>query len=337
MVRRGSRWMMAGVFCLLVGLSAVSWGADKALFSLDWVIQGFHAPYFVALEKGYYKRNGLDVGIQRGFGSADTLKRVGAGSSAFGFADSASLVAARSQGTQVKELAVIYDRSMFAIYSLEGSGIRKPKDLEGKTIADSGSGGVYVVFPAFAAKNGVDAGKVKWQIMAPPLILSSLLAGKADAAAFYAVSGPVVSRKAAEIGKKAVPLYYSDWGIDVYSNGLVARDALIRDNPDLAKRFVDATMRAAAWSVENPSEAVGLFSKLHPDLDKSLSRDAWAVAMDHLLTNTAKKHGIGYMTRDKMTFTRDLMTKYMKLKQVVPVEDLYTNQFLPKLFPKRGK
>lgn len=338
MMRKACRGFQGLIFLLGLCLAAPSSAADKALFSLDWVIQGFHTPYFVALEKGYYKKNNLDVNIQRGFGSGDTLKRVGSGSSDFGFADIASLVVARSQGADVKAVGVIYDRSMFAIYSLEGAGaIKKPKDMEGKSISTSQGNGVYVVFPAFAAKTGIDAKKVKWEIMAPALMITSLMAGKVNGSANYAVSGPTIERKAVELGKKAAVLYYSDWGMDVYSNGLVTRGATIKNSRDKVKRFVDATMRAVAWSVEHPTEAVDIFSRLHPDLDKSLARDGFNVVMNHLLTKTAKKEGIGHMTKEKMTFTRDTMTKYMNLKKTVPVEELYTNQFLPKLFPKRGK
>ena len=112
----------------------------------------------------------------------------------------------------------------------------------------------------------------------------------------------------------------------------------VEDQPDNALWFIcwtDATMRAVAWSVENPEEAVALFVKKNPAVSLDLARGQWRIVVDLLLTPVAKEQGIGSMAEEKMRRTRDTLVKYQKLEGDIPLRDLYTNEFLPKLFPKR--
>jgi len=308
---------------------------QKVRLTLDWLVYGKHAGFYAAAEKGFYRENGLDVTILRGFGSGDTVKRIAAGSEEFGFADTPALLIGRSRGAELKEIGIIHDRSLYTIITLRGSGIKSPKDLEGRSIGSPEGNAVKVVFPAFAAANRIDEAKVKWVTMTPEAIAPSLIAGKIDAGAFFATETPTVRAAAQTVGKEIDILYYSNYGVDVYSNGLIATDKIIKEKPDLVKRFVHAAMKGFAWAVENPEEATGIFVRHNPAISPELARAHWEIAVDHLLTPTALKMGIGYMTREKMEYTRDTITNYMKLPVKVPVEEIYTNEFLPKLFPKR--
>ena len=311
--------------------------AEKLIFSLDWVTQPPHAYYYSALDRGLYQKAGLDIVIQRGFGSADTMKRIATKASEFGFADAGGLVVARSKGAIAKEVAMIYSKAMYAIQSLSDKPILTPKDLAGSRIGTNQGTSQYVLFPALASANNLDMKKIKWNFMTPSAIIPSLIAGKIDGGFSYAVMEPSIRAKAKSINKKMYSLLYADWGVDIYSNGLVVRDELIANNPKRVRAFVEATMKGVAWTVEHPAEAAAILTRYKPALDLKQTLAGLKLGIKHLMSEEAKKHGIGYMTEEKMRRTRDIVTKHMKLKTVIPVKDLYTNEFLPKLFPKEKK
>ncbi len=320
---------------MLVLFSAAQAGAeDKVKFALSWVPTGRDAGFYAALDRGYYKEEGLAVDILKGSGSGDTIRRVAVGTEEFGFADTATLVIARSRGTQVKVVAMIHDKSMYAVYSLKASGITKPKDLEGKKIGSPAKSAVRTVFPAFATLNGVDLGKIEWVDMGNELMPAALASRRVDAVLMFANEVPVVRLAAQQVNQEVAGLLFSDYGVDVYSNGLIAADKTIRERPELVRRFVRATMKGVAWAAENIDGAAEVFVKYNPTASKEVGREYWKVAVDHLLTPTARKMGVGYMTREKMEATRDLITTYEKLPVKLPVEDLYTNDFLPKILPR---
>ena len=131
--------------------------AESVSFALDWVVNGTHAGYFVAKEKGYYSDAGLDVTLARGFGSGDTVKRVASGTATFGLADTGAIIAARAnEDVPVRIVAMIYDRASLGLIYLAESGIKKPKDLEGRAIGRSASGASVNMFPGFLKANNID-------------------------------------------------------------------------------------------------------------------------------------------------------------------------------------
>src|SRR6202035_1799917 len=104
----------------------------------DFGFNGRHSYFYVALDKGYYKAEGLNVTILRGQGSIDAIKKVASGAATIGFADAGSLTLARSNDSiPVKMLAIVYATPPQAIFALADKGIKTPKDLEGKTLADT--------------------------------------------------------------------------------------------------------------------------------------------------------------------------------------------------------
>lgn len=320
---------------LLTGTPAGAQTKDKLTFTLNFIPYGLHTAFFVAVEKGFYDRANLDVTIQRGMGSSDTAVKVGAGAADVGFADAAAVVVGRAKGAKLTMVAMILDRGVSTIYTYKGSGITKPKDLEGKTVVDSPGGATLALLPALAAINGVDLTKVKMVMVAPAAKNPTLIEKKTDAMLTFSTFEPNLKLLAAAKGMEIVALPFSDWGLDLYGLALFTSEKLLQERRDVVRRWTDATMRAVAWSVENPEEAVAIFAKKNPAVSADLAREHWRIVVDHLLTPVALEHGIGFMTEEKMRNTRDPLVKYQKLEADIPLKDLYTNEFLPKLFPKR--
>jgi NitT/TauT family transport system substrate-binding protein len=306
---------------------------EKITFLLDFTPYGKHAPFFAALDKGFWKDAGFDVTIVKGEGSATTISSYAAGTVDFAFSDTPTLILARSKGAMVKVAAIIHDKSLYAIGTLEENNIKTPQDLKGKRIGASVGDASRVMFPAFAKLNGIDADSVRWIDMTPPARAASLILGQVDAVVLFLTETPTFSAKAKEAGKHWKDFPYADYGLDLYSHGLLVRDDLIAKQSDRVKRFVEATMKAWAWSIEHPQEALAIFLKYNPAVDPDQAREHFRIAIKHLLTDTAKRDGIGYIDAEKMKRTVDFVSQSFNVKGV-SADDVYTNQFIPKLFPK---
>jgi NitT/TauT family transport system substrate-binding protein len=239
---------------LVVITAALPAHAESITFMTDFGINGRHAYYYVALERGYYKQAGLDVSFVRGTGSADVIRKVASGAVQMGFADAGSLVLARANdGIPVRMLAVVYAKPPHAIYATEDSGIRKPQDLAGHRIADSAGSANMLLFGAYARAAGLDPSKVTWQVAESSALPTLLATGRAEAVGQFTVGEPLLAATIAP--KKLVRLAYRDVGLDYYGNGVLASEDLIAKEPDMLRRFVAATLHGMVDAFADPTMA----------------------------------------------------------------------------------
>ncbi len=312
---------------LLYGMPARA-ATDQVTLALDWVAGGTHTPYFVAVDKGFYASNNLAVTISRGYGSGDTIKRVASGRATFGVADMGALVAARANdGVPVKAVLGVYGRAALGILYLRESGIKAPKDLEGRTLARSASGASVIMLPAFLKANGVDREKIREVIVDGSAFLPMLISRKADAVTEQAILAPRFQKAAEKEGLHVDAMQYSNNGLVTHGNAVMAADHLVQSNPDLIRRFVQATARGLTYTFERPDEAVEIMQKYNREVEPDFA-NAELLIMKGLVSPQAATRGLGYMTPDIMTATRDVVTQALGLKRVVPPEELYTNEFL---------
>ena len=218
---------MLAVLCSLGLASPAADAADKITFVTDFGYNGRHAYYFVALDKGYYARQNLEVDIVRGQGSADAVKQVAAGTAQLGFADTAAVILGRGNDQiPTKLVAMVYAKPPHAIFVLKDSGISKPKDLEGKKIADTAFSAVPKLFDAYAKAAKIDGSKVTWLVATSDALPGMLKTGRADGIGQFTVGAPLLAKTAAP--QEIHALAYADVGLDLYGNGIIASDALLR-------------------------------------------------------------------------------------------------------------
>jgi len=307
----------------LLFVASSAWAADKITFVTDFGYLGRHAYYFVAQDKGYYKDAGLEVDIVRGQGSADAVKQVAAGTAQIGFADAASVILGRANdGVPVKLIAEVYAKPPHAVFTLEGSGIKTPKDLEGRTIADSASSSLPKMFPAYAKAAGIDASKVKWLFVTSDAIAATLALGRADAVTYYTISEALMSKAVAP--KKMTILKFSDVGMDFYSNGLIANDNIIKSKPDVVKRFVQATLKGLNDAINDPEAAAKILNKYQRQIDVDIGTAEMKVV------GSLVKAPAGSVDRAQMQRTIELVKNSFDLKQPVSVDDVFADGFVSK-------
>jgi NitT/TauT family transport system substrate-binding protein len=334
-VRRtaGTVWiaLSVGLWGLLgLGGGAAAFAAtDQVTLAVDWVIGGTHTPYFVALDKGFYAGSNLAVTITRGYGSGDTIKRVAAGRATFGVADMGALVAARgNDSVPVKAVLGVYGKAALGLLYLRESGIKGPKDLEGRTLGRSATGASVIMLPAFLKANAIDRQKIKEVIVDGTALLPLLIARKVDAVTEQSIIQPRFQKAADKEGLHVEAMRYTDHGLVTHGNAVMASETLIRDKPDLIRRFLQATVQGLAYAFDKPDEAVEIMQKYNREVETDFGK-AELLIIKGLLAEEAKAKGLGYMSPATMTSTRDTVAQALELKRAVAVEELYTNEFLP--------
>ena len=331
--------ILMGLGGLFGGTMSRASAADSVKFLLDWLPYGKHAPFYAGVAEGIYKQYGLDVKVVSGKGSGLSIKTVGGKGVEFAHADAGSLILARANDPElrVKLIAMLHHKALFTAVVLTKSGIKSPKELEGKKIGSSVVNSSRIVFPAFAEAAGFDAKKVTWVDMASSSQNPSLFSEKVDAIVTYVTQLAPLGRMAKKTGKTLRSFPYADFGLDVYSNGIIAHDDTIKNRGPLARRFVIASLEAVRWSAENPHKAVDAFLKHHPSTDRAIAGDQFNTSIDVLLTKNTAKTGIGFIDRDKMQRTVDLMLRFNKgLKRKPTADEIFTNEFVA-VFPKKVK
>jgi NitT/TauT family transport system substrate-binding protein len=313
--------MVAAVICASIVGRGDAGAADKITFVTDFGYNGRHAYYFVALEKGYYARQNLDVQIVRGQGSADAVKQVAAGTAQIGFADTAAVILARGNDQiPVKLVAIVYAKPPHAIYVLKESGIAKPKDLEGKKIADTAFSAVPKLFDAYAKAADIDASKVTWLVAAADTLPGMLTTGRADGIGQFTVGEPLLAKSAAP--KQVLALAYADVGLDLYGNGIIASDGLIKSNPDLVRRFVTATMQGLKDAIADPKEAGAIMNKHHREVDADVA------AAETKIVGTLTGQPLGVLDGVRVKKAIEIVSRAYTLKSAVAPEDIYAPGFI---------
>lgn len=303
---------------------------DQVIFALDWIVNGTHAGYFVALDKGFYSGSNLAVTIVRGYGSGDTIKRLAAARANFAVADMGALIGARAnEDVPVKAVAAVYGKASLGLLYLRESGIKGPRDLEGRTLGRSAAGATVLMLPGFLKVNGVDRQKMKEVVIDATSFLPMLLTRKVDAVSEQSIHLPRFQKAAEKQGLHVEAMRFADFGLVAYGNMVMTTDTAIKDHPDLVRRFTQATIKGLAYAFDKPDEAVAILQKYHREVEPEFSREELLSTKELAWSDEAKAHGLGFIDRAKMTSTRDVVTSALSLKRVVPVEEVYTTQFLP--------
>jgi NitT/TauT family transport system substrate-binding protein len=302
---------------------------------LDFVPTGEYIPHYTALEKGWYRDEGLDVKILRGQGSGDTVKRIAAGQGEAGIADISALIAARANtDVRVKAIALWYRRPPHGIFVRTDSPIKTPRDLEGKKLAISPGNSHQILWPVFEKLSGLKPSSVTWVTMDAASMPPSLIKGATDAVPFFVVHEARI-RKIARQQNVDLRLLtaWADLGLDLSSTSLVAREDTIAKEPDGLRAFLRATLKGGDYAFRDKhfEEGVGYLLKHHPEVDRDGALGAAQVAARFVYAEevTTGKMAVGQFDPARLEKTRDLYTQYLELKRKVPLEELYTNDLLP--------
>lgn len=300
--------------------------ADAVSFRLNWYLGGLHVPFYYGKDKGIYAAEGIDLTINEGRGSANTVQVVAAGSDTFGLADSSSVIATAAKGAEIKSVMSLLNSTGFSVVSLAETGIRTPKDLEGKRLAVSPGDPLGQLFQALAASNKLDMSKITLVQVDPAAKVVAVLEKRADGLLGGADDQYFLIKQR---GLQPAALRYADNGANIVGMTIVTRTDLIKSKPDLVRRFVRATVKSWEEAKKNPGAAVDAALKAKPDLNRQSTLEQLMVDIE-LLDSPNSKGRIGWGAQADWDQTIDLLKKYRDLSTSQPWTAFHTNEFLPK-------
>jgi NitT/TauT family transport system substrate-binding protein len=318
------------------GYSAFAESGKPVKFLFDVLPNPKHALFYPAVKQGFFAAQGFDVTIESGKGSADAIQNVASGGAAFGFADAGAVVLARTRDLPVTLVGMVHYKTLMSIITLATSGVSKPADLVGKKIASTSGDAVRTAMPAFARLNGFDADKVNFITVNQPAKASMLLAGQVDGVCDYVSALPVYREAAKAANLELSALEYGSYGLDIYSNGIVVRDDLLRSDPALVKSFMRALVQGLEFASAQRPETVKIFREFQPQYSEAVTREGLDIAADHLLVPEVYVGGIGSMSADKMERTIKTTVEAYSLSNSPAASAVYTNDMLPGLFPRKA-
>ena len=331
-----NEWRIGGVVVIALVLVMLGGGIigqaaelTPANIRLDFIIGGKHAPWYVALEKGFYAKRGLNATIQPSTGSADTVRTIASGGADFGFADVATMIVAKSRGTPVQAAAQFGYVGATILWRDEGV-IKGIKDLAGKSLAISPGQAQWFLMPAYCRINKIDFKSIKIQETAPPIQPAALATKKADFIIMFRGSNDEVAELAAsKVGLQLKRIYMKDTGLGIYGSSLIVKDDDITKRPAFVRAYVEGTLEGLRYARDNQEESLKIILKHKPELDPALTTLQLRNAVTEVfLPVESAQLGLGYIKPDIMETTVRVTNEYFDVGRKVTAKEVYTNQFI---------
>jgi NitT/TauT family transport system substrate-binding protein len=316
---------------LLLGSTAMAQTAVK--FTLDWKFEGPAAGFFLALDKGYFKEQGLDVTIDTGNGSVEAIPRVASGAYQMGFGDINSVIKFLDEDPtqKVKAVMMVYEKPVFSIVGRKSLGITDdPKSVEGKKLGAPPPDGAFAQWAAFKAAAGIDDSAITIENVGFPVREPMLAKGDVDAVFGFAFS-VILNLKAQGVqADDIVPILFADHGLNLYGNSVLVNEDFAAANPDAVKGFLKALARGFAEAVADPAAGVAAVIAHNETLDPAieLERLEMANAMN-IRTPYVVENGFGDVDMARLDASIETLKTSMGLKGAVTGADVFDAQYLP--------
>ena len=295
----------------LVFGAAVAQAQTKVEFILNWVPGGDHAPYYYAKAQGWYAKEGIDLAIEPGKGSALATQRVGAGATPIGLADMGGVLVAKGKGADTVAVFNVYANSPQGMYWLKSSGIKGVKDFVGKKIGNPAADGARVMWPALAKANGIDPKSITWVNIDANAKLAALKAKSIDVTTSFFNIHHIFQR---ELGDDMGFLAWRDAGLNPYGNSIIVNAKFLEANKPLV--------------VKDPKPCVQALVDANGALKLDNEMDNWALVEKLMSDKFSREVALGIHDDARMKADYELVREYIGLDKAFDVRTTYTNEFL---------
>ncbi|HTN27434.1 MAG TPA: ABC transporter substrate-binding protein [Burkholderiales bacterium] len=313
------------VAALFAAAAAPAAAQQKLDFFLNWVPGGDHAPYYYAKKLGWYAKEGIDLNLEPGKGSALAVQKVGAGANPIGLADMGNVLLGKAKGADTVGVFNVYANSPQGLYWLKSSGIKGIKDFPGKKIGNPAADGARPMWPALAKANGVDPKSVTWVNIDANAKLSALKSKAIDiTTSFYNIHH--VFQK--ELGDDMGFVAWRDVGLNPYGNSVIVNEEWLKKNKPLVDKFVKVTQRAFAACVKEPKPCVEALVEANGALKLDNEMQNWALVEVLMSDKFSKSVALGIHDDARMKADYELVRDYVGLDKQFDVKTVYTNEFL---------
>ena len=323
-----------GLLAAASALAATTASAQTAIkFSLDFKFEGPAAPFVVAIDKGYFKAEGLDVTIDTAGGSLEPINRVASGTYDMGFGDINSLIKFRdaNPGTPIKAVFMVYNKPAFSIVGRKSRGVSSPKDLEGKKLGAPPPDGAYAQWPIFVQANGIDASKVTIVSVGFPVREPMLASGEVDAITGFSFSSYINLKDRGVPANDITVLLMADYGVNLYGNTIMVNPKFAAEKPEAVKAFLRAFTKGLHETIKNPATAVESVLKRNDVAKKEVELERLQIALkDNIITPEVRKIGFGAVDADRFDKSIEQIGLTYQFKNAKPKgSEVFDASFLP--------
>ncbi|WP_372992796.1 ABC transporter substrate-binding protein [Sulfitobacter sp.] len=325
--------LLGATFALIAGITPAFAEMTDIRFTLGWKTQGSDAPFLMALSRGYFADENLNVTIDQGEGSAATVTRIMGGAYDAGFGDINAIIqnAAARPGEAPVMVYQLWNRPPFAIVTPKSAGIETPADFEGKRLGGAQGTPTTRLFPVFAKLNGVDIDKVAQENMAPNLQEPMMIRGDIDGAFVFTITSwfnLIANRQdpAADYNW----FQFEEYGMDLYSNGMMVSREMLTENPDAVAGLVRAVNRATLEIAKDQDIAVEAIMAFDNLVDPELERARLEFALTNLM-NAAEtaEIGMGDLVDERLTRSIAIVAEGYGLERLPEASEIFDRSFLP--------
>lgn len=333
-----AKWgtMAAAAVAALLGAGLGSGAAsaqDQMKMTFNWVADEGYLPFIYADELGYYKDAGIEVEFEQGRGSTVTAQLIAAGEADIGFADAGAAIGVAAKGGPIKLIAIINQSNNYGIVTLKDTPMASAADLVGRQIAVCPGCAQVPLLDAALAANGIDPSSVEIVNAQESAFVGLLTESQVDA---VAQDPATIMVPLAERGIETKILYFRDIGVPLISFGLIANDEKLAANPDLYKRFVEASLKGLVAAIGNPQAAVTALKARYPDAatDSAILEAFNTYSMPTFCLAGAKSYGSP--APEAWDVSYKVMTESMSIPTDRPMTDYYSLDYLPASTPGCG-
>ena len=302
-------------------------------FTLGWKTQGSDAAFFYAKDNGYFKEEGLNVIIDQGEGSGATVTRVMSGAYDAGFGDVNAIIQNASLKPQEAPVMVymLWNQPPFAIVTKKTSGINTIKDFEGRTLGGAQGTPTTRMLPVFVRKNSLDGDKIKISNMAPNLQEPMLIKGDIDGALVFNITSYfnlVLNRQ--DPDKDFKWFSFGDYGLDLYSNGVMVSRKLLASNPKAVAGLVRAVNKAAIAVAKDQNAGMKATVNYDNLINAEVEKRRLQFSYEKLIVSPEMKEiGVGDIKDDRMTRAIGIVVEGYQLARAPTPAEVFSREFLP--------
>ncbi len=295
----------------------------KVTVILDYVPNTNHTGMYVALEKGYYEEEGLDVEIiEPTDGATATLVAQQKGTFGVSYQEDVTIALTAEDPLPIKAIATIIQHNTSGFVSLADSGIESPADFEGKTYAGWGGPGESAVLEACMTQAGKDFSKLN-------MVISDgsgfeALGKSCDLMWFFEAWDSVMAQM------NGVELNYMacrdlDERLDYYTPIIIASNAVLEEDPEMVSAFLRATEKGYADTIADPDASAEILSKYAPNYDLEMLKISQEYLADKFMEDTDVW---GEMKDEVWDNYSAFLQEYGVIDEAIPAAECYTNDFL---------
>jgi NitT/TauT family transport system substrate-binding protein len=317
---------------LAAGLHSVALANEKVTFMIDWLPAGDKAVPYLAVQKGLFAAEGLDVTIQTARGSSDVVTKLGTGAADIGTGGLSALLQARAQtGVPVKAVMSVYTRQPDAIFTTEGSGIASLKDISGKKIATATFSSSNVAWPFLLQANGIDPAKVDLLKVDPGALAPMLASGQVIATINWITVAPGFEKPLSETKKTLKVIPWSEYGYEGYGQAVVVSERMMAQKPETIRKVLRVLAKANDMAIADPKAAVAALKAMVPEIDTEVAEKQFLASVPLMVNDVTKANGVGAFEKGLLAKTWEWAAKgqNIALDKLDP-ETAIDRSFLPK-------